>query len=72
MTAECLFLCDQRTITVLHTIAFERKKKKIKRKSLMRESDWLQFDLRLIFLICVQMQVLCNGAYTGISHGSFH
>ena len=28
--------------------------------ALMRDSDWLK--LRLIFLICVQMQILCNGA----------
>ena len=28
----------------------------------MRDSDWLKISLRLIFLICVQTQVLCNGA----------
>ena len=35
---------------------------KFKRKSLMRDSDWLKLKLRLIFLICVQTQMLCNGA----------
>ena len=34
--------------------AFERKPEKIKRKSLMHDSDWLKINLRLIFLICVQ------------------
>ena len=29
----------------------------------MRNSDWLKIKLRLIFLICVQAQILCNGAY---------
>ena len=29
----------------------------------MHDSDWLKVNLRLIFLICVQTQVLCNGAY---------
>ena len=29
----------------------------------MRDSDWLKLKLRLIFLICVQTQILCNGAY---------
>ena len=28
----------------------------------MRNSDWLKLKLRLIFLICVQTQSLCNGA----------
>ena len=28
----------------------------------MRDSDWLNLSLRLIFLICVQTQNLCNGA----------
>ena len=28
----------------------------------MHDSDWLKLNLRLIFLICVQMQILCNGA----------
>ena len=28
----------------------------------MRDSDWLKNNLRLIFLFCVQMQILCNGA----------
>ena len=36
--------------------------RKIKRKSLMRDSDWLKLNLRFIFLICVQTQMLCNGA----------
>ena len=26
----------------------------------MRDSDWLKINLRLIFLICVQTQILCN------------
>ena len=29
----------------------------------MRDSDWLKIYLRLIFLICVQTQILCNGAH---------
>ena len=29
----------------------------------MRDSDWLKLNLRLIFLICVQTQILCNGAH---------
>ena len=29
----------------------------------MRDSDWLKLNMRLIFLICVQTQILCNGAY---------
>ena len=29
----------------------------------MRDSDWLKLNLRWIFLICVQTQILCNGAY---------
>ena len=28
----------------------------------MRASDWLKINLRLIFLICVQTQILYNGA----------
>ena len=28
----------------------------------MRDSDWLKLNLRVIFLICVQMQILCNRA----------
>ena len=28
----------------------------------MRNSDWLKIKLRLICLICVQTQMLCNGA----------
>ena len=30
----------------------------------MRDSDWLKIKLRLIFLIYVQTQILCNGAMT--------
>ena len=30
----------------------------------MRDSDWLKLNLRLIFLICDQTQILCNGAYS--------
>ena len=29
----------------------------------MHDSDWLKIKLRLIFLICVQTQILCNGAH---------
>ena len=29
----------------------------------MRDSDWLKLNLRLIFMIYVQTQILCNGAY---------
>ena len=28
----------------------------------MRDSDWSKLNLRLIFLICVQTQIICNGA----------
>ena len=28
----------------------------------MRDSDWLKLKLRLIYLACVHMQILCNGA----------
>ena len=28
----------------------------------MHDSDWLKINLRLILLICVQTQILCNGA----------
>ena len=39
--------------------AFERKSEKSKRKSLMRNSDWLKINLRfLIFLIYVQTQIV--------------
>ena len=33
----------------------------------MRDSDWLKLILRLIFLICVQTQILCNGAHEDVS-----
>ena len=29
----------------------------------MRDYDWLEIKLRLIFLICVQTHISCNGAY---------
>ena len=32
----------------------------------MRDSDWLKINLHLIFLICVQTQILCNGAISPI------
>ena len=51
--------CD---IAPLHKTCVWTQVRKIKRKSLMRDSDWLKFNLRLIFLICVQTQILCNGA----------
>ena len=51
------------TMAPLHKICVWTQTRKIKRKSLMRNSDWLKINLRLIFLICVQTQVLCNGAY---------
>ena len=35
----------------------------------MRDSDWLKIKLRLICLICVQTQILCNGAIITHSHG---
>ena len=28
----------------------------------MHDSDWLKLKLRLIFLTCIQTQILCNGA----------
>ena len=39
--------------------AFERKSEKSNAR--MRDSDWVKINLRLIFLICVQTQILCNG-----------
>ena len=48
-------------MTPLHKICVWTQMRKIKRKSLMRDSDWLEINLRLIFLICVQTQILCNG-----------
>ena len=50
----------------LHKMCVRTQIRKIKRKSLMRDSDWLKINLRLIFLICVQTQILCNGAYMRI------
>ena len=47
----------------LHKICVWSEIRKIKRKPLMRDSDWLKLNLRLIFLICVQTQILCKGAY---------
>ena len=46
----------------LHTICVWTQVWKIKRKSLMRDSDWLKLKLRLIFLICVRTQILYNDA----------
>ena len=54
--------CIIRTMAPLHKICIWLQIRKIKRKSLMRDSDWLKINLRLIFLICVQTQILCNGA----------
>ena len=49
-------------MVLLHKICVWTQVRKIKRKSLMRDSDWLKLNLRLIFLICVQTQIVCNGA----------
>ena len=38
----------------------------------MRDSDWLKLNLRLIFLICVQTQILCNGALVTIPFSFNH
>ena len=35
----------------------------------MRDSDWLKINLRLIFLICIQMQMLCNGSSVTLALG---
>ena len=32
----------------------------------MCDSDWLKIKLRLIFLIWVETQILCNGVYINI------
>ena len=48
--------------TPLHKICVWTHVTEIKRKSLMPDSDWLKLNLHLIFLICVQTQILCNGA----------
>ena len=46
----------------LHKIFIWTQIRKIKRKSVMRDSAWLKIHLHLIFLICVQTQILCTGA----------
>ena len=38
----------------------------------MRDSDWLKLNLRLICLICVQTQILCNGALVTLTLYSLH
>ena len=48
--------------------AFERKSEKSNASPLMRDSDWLKLNLRLIFQICVQMQILCNRALDTINY----
>ena len=50
------------TMAPLHKICVWKHIRKIKRKPLMHDSDWFKLSLRLIFLICVQTQMLCNGA----------
>ena len=50
----------------LHKICVWTQIRKIKRKCLMRDSDWLKIILRFIFLIGVQMQILCNGAFKSL------
>ena len=46
----------------LHKTCVWTQIRKIKRKSLMRDSDWLKIKLHLIFLSCIQTQILCNRA----------
>ena len=47
----------------LHKICVWTQIRKIKRKSLTLDFDWLKINLSLIFLICVQTQILCNGVF---------
>ena len=47
------FVLQQDTWAPLHKMCVWTQIWKIKRKSLMRDSDWLKIKLRLIFLICV-------------------
>ena len=47
----------------MHKICVWTQIRKIKRKSLMRDSDWLKINFHLSFLICIQTQILCNGVW---------
>ena len=55
-----LLQCRSRTEAPLHKICVWTQIRKIKRKSLMRDSDWLKIHLHLIFLICVQTQIFLD------------
>ena len=48
---------------IMHKICVWMQIRKIKSKLIFYQSEWRIKDLRLIFLICVQTQILCNGAY---------
>ena len=50
------------TFTPLHKICIWTQIRKIKRKLNFNQSESRIKDLRLIFLICVQTQILCKGA----------
>ena len=54
--------CTNQIKAPLHKLCVWTQVRKIKRKSLMRDSDWLKLKMRLICLICVQTQFICNGA----------
>ena len=48
----------------LHKICVWTQIRIIKRKAIMRDSDWLKLNLRLIYLICVQTQFYATGPMT--------
>ena len=50
-------------VAPLHKIWVWTQIRKIKRKSLVRDSDWLKINLCLIFLICVQTHNFLQSAY---------
>ena len=49
------------TLAPLHKICVWTQIRKIKRKLIFNQSESRIKDLRLIFMICVQTQILCNG-----------
>ena len=56
---------------LLHKICIWTQIRKIKRKFIFNQSESRIKDLRLIFLICIQTQILCNGAYIETSDKTF-
>ena len=58
--------------TPLHKICVWTQIRKIKHKLIFNQSESRIKDLRLIFLICVQTQILCNGANITRKSVAFH